>query len=447
MYNQNKTIMKKLFTLLAVACSLQHAAAADEVIASFTFPDNTAITATASNVEGTKCTVSYAKIGGKVENTKSLGSQVYQKFTNATSAWLKIKLNTGSFQAGDKFHATMFCAGNKTDGFFFKSTEGNSQTVEMNTTAEVTLEYVLTDDDIDDDGSLTVYRNNSNCYARHFEVLRAEGTTKQTPTTTFAKSTVGFKMSGSAVNQAASTNSDGAVSYLSNNTAVVTVDAATGALTAVAPGKATITAKTAATATYAASSASYYVYVLSEATGTLTDPYLPTDFRYMVETYEGESEGAAEGWVAGYAIGVFNSGDNDVRIFTPTTTSTTTEGTIGLGNTADEAVGNNCLAIQLLSESNVRANLNLKDNWDAVKGKKVWVHGKACLFTQSSGTVIIYGMSGTDDYSLDGVTPTGIAQLKADLPTAADTYNLAGQRVEQPKKGLYIQNGKKVIIK
>ena len=45
-------------------------------------------------------------------------------------------------------------------------------------------------------------------------------------------------------------------------------------------------------------------------------------------------------------------------------------------------------------------------------------------------------------------TTTAIGQVATQKAAARNEfYNLAGQRVEQPKKGLYIQNGKKVIIK
>ena len=42
---------------------------------------------------------------------------------------------------------------------------------------------------------------------------------------------------------------------------------------------------------------------------------------------------------------------------------------------------------------------------------------------------------------------TGIESLKAEKVANGQWFNLAGQRVAQPTKGLYIQNGKKVIVK
>ena len=44
---------------------------------------------------------------------------------------------------------------------------------------------------------------------------------------------------------------------------------------------------------------------------------------------------------------------------------------------------------------------------------------------------------------------TGITakHVDGDDNMSGSTYNLAGQRVAQPQQGLYIQNGKKFIIK
>ena len=42
---------------------------------------------------------------------------------------------------------------------------------------------------------------------------------------------------------------------------------------------------------------------------------------------------------------------------------------------------------------------------------------------------------------------TGINTIQSEAVKAGDYYNLSGQRVSQPTKGLYIVNGKKVVIK
>ena len=52
------------------------------------------------------------------------------------------------------------------------------------------------------------------------------------------------------------------------------------------------------------------------------------------------------------------------------------------------------------------------------------------------------------DVSARGEDATGINNVEnARQILSGDFYNLAGQRVAQPAKGLYIVNGKKVVIK
>ena len=40
----------------------------------------------------------------------------------------------------------------------------------------------------------------------------------------------------------------------------------------------------------------------------------------------------------------------------------------------------------------------------------------------------------------------GIGQVTSSYPSAAVIYDLQGRRVEKPTKGLYIVNGKKVVL-
>ena len=236
--------MKKIFTLLMLVFVAQ-VTFADDVIASFTFPDANITANPSSAVAGTGCTVTYRNLGfnsGGALN-KQLDGKFYHKMNNDNNP-ITVKLNTGNFQAGDKFYATLYSGSASTDGFYFKSRTGNSKTITYSKDSENTLEYTLTDADINDDGSVSVFRYSTNAYVRHIEVTRAAGATKQDPTTEFAQEIIGFKKSGAPITQAVSTNSDGAVTYESSNTNVVAVDSSTGALTGVGVGKAKITAKT-----------------------------------------------------------------------------------------------------------------------------------------------------------------------------------------------------------
>ena len=51
------------------------------------------------------------------------------------------------------------------------------------------------------------------------------------------------------------------------------------------------------------------------------------------------------------------------------------------------------------------------------------------------------------NYVTDDDMSTGIGQLQQETQQDDAIYNLNGQRVEQPRKGLYIQNGKKIFIR
>ncbi len=444
--------MKKIFTLLMLAFVAQ-VTFADDVIASFTFPDADITANPSSAVAGTGCTVTYRNLGfnSSGAQNKQLDGKFYHKMSNDNNP-ITVKLNTGNFQAGDKFYATLYSGNASIDGFYFKSRTGNSKTITYSKESENTLEYTLTDADINDDGSVSVFRYSTNAYVRHIEVTRAAGATKQDPTTEFAQEIIGFKKSGAPITQAVSTNSDGAVTYESSNTNVVTVDASTGVLTPIAPGKVKITARTASTDTYSSSSASYTVYILSDGDGTLENPYLPTDLRYLSETYvpqyvdgdEGPVETKVMAWVVGYIVGAYASGDAEVRIG-----NLSAEGTIGLGNTASETEGSNCLSCQLISNTYPRTDLNLNSHNENL-GKKVWVYGRVGSFTTSSQQVA--GLRHADNYSWDGVTVvpelTSITNISVyDQKADGKIYNLSGMEVKTPAKGVYIQNGKKFVVK
>ena len=179
--------MKKLFTLIALALSAQ-ASMAQTTVASFTFPDEhltpegSKKAGSATDVPGTNCTVDYSSVGGwknsdtPEANSVQMNGKFYQKL-GSDNTKITFKLTSGSFQAGDKFTATMSRAEKTgTDGFYFKErTTGNYKTISYVANSEVTLEYTLVAGDINDDGSLTIARYSSNCYARHFEITRSSG--------------------------------------------------------------------------------------------------------------------------------------------------------------------------------------------------------------------------------------------------------------------------------
>lgn len=70
--------------------------------------------------------------------------------------------------------------------------------------------------------------------------------------------------------------------------------------------------------------------------------------------------------------------------------------------------------------------------------------GKAYLHCDSDPTGVGEARPLTIEF---GDKETGINSVKASVAEGSEIYNLQGQRVAQPTKGLYIMNGKKVIIK
>ena len=67
-------------------------------------------------------------------------------------------------------------------------------------------------------------------------------------------------------------------------------------------------------------------------------------------------------------------------------------------------------------------------------------------FTVGANTAYIEVPSEARFISLDGET-TAIEGIAAEKINNGEVYNLNGQRVAQPTKGLYIVNGKKYVVK
>ncbi|MCQ2348402.1 MAG: Ig-like domain-containing protein [Paludibacteraceae bacterium] len=103
-----------------------------------------------------------------------------------------------------------------------------------------------------------------------FNTLKLESV-KSTPTASFATASKELYPE-ETFTQTVTTNSDGDVTYSSNNTGVATVDPATGEVTAVAKGLATITATIAETADYKSTTATYTINVLKASGPIYLDP-------------------------------------------------------------------------------------------------------------------------------------------------------------------------------
>lgn len=73
------------------------------------------------------------------------------------------------------------------------------------------------------------------------------------------------------------------------------------------------------------------------------------------------------------------------------------------------------------------------------------IKGLRCYFTFTDEIAPLGDGSRAIDINIDGTT--GINNAVRQLPNDGNYYNLKGQRVEKPSKGVFIVNGKKVVVK
>lgn len=241
------------------------------------------------------------------------------------------------------------------------------------------------------------------------------------PETAWAADTVAVMPGQEEYECALGTNYEGTITYSSSDETVATIDAE-GDITFVGYGHTVITAETPETDEYLASKASFDLFFI-EGEGTLAKPYTPADVQYFCDKVEGKA------WVKGEISGYYNNS----KYFAGT------EGVVA-SNIAISA-GETNVPVALPSGSQVRTNLNLKDNATNL-GKTVWVYGTIEKYFG------VAGVKNVTDYSWDGEgTLTGINSLEAaPANTNADViYSIDGRRLAAPAKGFNIINGMKVI--
>ena len=191
------------------------------------------------------------------------------------------------------------------------------------------------------------------------------------------------------------------------------------------------------------------VYVFT-GDGSLEKPYTIEDMQHIVASSTQEATETGK-WVKGYIVGYING--TTLNSKTAVFSANALEGTDEKGNPYVVAVSNILLAdaagantvvavipVGLFNNKPGRTDLNLKDNPSKL-GTLVWVKGDVYNYMG------VTGLKNVKDYSLDGVITTGVRSLDAAAP-ARDIFNLAGQRVQNlNKRGLYIVNGQKVVVK
>lgn len=226
----------------------------------------------------------------------------------------------------------------------------------------------------------------------------------------------------------AKSKSDAAITYESSNTDAATIDA-TGNITVVGPGITTLTASVARTSTYLEDEATATLYVRSEGTGEIGNPYLTVDAICL-------NDGITKDdyvWVKATIMGIIsNTSTGAYSKIEDLTEIVATNLAVGDGH--------DYLAVQL-SKGAVRDALNLKDN-PGNQGKEVWLLGKMAKYCG------VAGLKEVMDYSFNGKPVTSVGSVITSEGNApAVIYTIDGVRQSKAVKGFNIINGKKVIVK
>ena len=90
-------------------------------------------------------------------------------------------------------------------------------------------------------------------------------------------------------------------------------------------------------------------------------------------------------------------------------------------------------------------------NWSENYGDDTDPEGNASIYIEEDGTYdVTFTFNQTTKEVFAIVVPSvtdGISQIASDIKTKKVIFNLQGQRISAPKQGVYIINGKKVVLK
>ena len=162
-----------------------------------------------------------------------------------------------------------------------------------------------------------------------------------------------------------------------------------------------------------------------EGDGSENNPFTANDLIIMKKSQR-PTEAA---WVKGIIRGTYKS---------KTELDTDKASNIAIATSAEAT---EFVPVELKGSSVFREKLNVVDN-PTNKGKEVKLYGKITDYFSTTG------LKDLESAVLDSeIIISGINELKANTKFNGAIYNLAGQRVQTMKHGLYIINGKKVVIK
>lgn len=286
----------------------------------------------------------------------------------------------------------------------------------------------------------------------------ATGDTK-IPTVSFPQDAYNVVFGSAFSAPTATTDSDGAVTYASSDETVATVDAATGVVTILAVGTTTITANVAATDTYFAGSAVYTLHVTDP--NVILDSPMGADFTF--ENVEGQSypwshdnkyglKGSAyinnkvvacEGYAISPVIDLNNKVEVTLNFQRAFNQYKVNNQNIDLADFSGYAYvvarEENATEWTVVSELKPTEAFswtyydNAPISLDAFKGKKVQFAFKYVSTAECAGTWEVKNIR------LSGLTTDAVNEIESVSDAAPVYYNLQGQRVANPERGIYIR--------
>lgn len=168
--------------------------------------------------------------------------------------------------------------------------------------------------------------------------------------------------------------------------------------------------------------------------GSKENPYTVEDLQKMpVPTASAAEEGQQMVWVKGFIAGSMNSSASAIL-------EEAVASNIGLAATAEEGDATKMIPVQLVNNTEVRTAVNVADNPTNV-GKEIFVYGYILKYMGRTG------IKNTTAAVLDNQEISGISELTAGDRFQGAIYNLRGQRISTPAKGMYIRDGKKFVVK
>ena len=169
---------KKIFTLMTLALMSIGSAWAAEICSAQVPNSDPWVGTNTTGIDQTGCTLMWSGLQAG-SNIVTVSDVAYFKI-GSNSAYVQLKLTSGSFQAGDALKATVTSnGGDSKKEVNLKVKESATGTVKVNSNETDVIEYTLKDGDIEEDGSIKIYRADkgaSNIRVAIFSVSRATET-------------------------------------------------------------------------------------------------------------------------------------------------------------------------------------------------------------------------------------------------------------------------------